>query len=347
MRRRARRADSPRLPLCAIGAKLRLRQTRGSPRLRTRSLLQPRVGAVLALVDPAHGGHVQSVHDFRVAARSLRAALRILTRRPESVLVLNTREALGQSIRSLADVRDRDVGHALLARLPAETQSQTALKRRASSLCESDRQRGLAHCLAIWPRRLDRLLVGLLERKEPPLKVIIRRARAEAWQQRRRAIDMITALGRRYDPERLHQLRIRIRRVRYALEVLAEVDLSAHPRLVLLKPLQSGLGVGQDRIVLSDWLNQKAAEFRWTDASVASYLRREAAGYRAQAALSHRAFLKLRPREALESLALHVDPLRGAARSGVAPQKGRAPSTGRIRSKEPRPPARSAKRKRR
>jgi CHAD domain-containing protein len=282
------------------------------------------VGAVLALVDPALSGHVESVHDFRVAARSLRAALRTLTRRPDSSLVLKTRDALRTAIRALADVRDRDVGRSLILKIKAGPEGATALRRRILGLSESDRRVALTRSQDRWPKGLDRLLIGLLDREEPALSTIIRRTRAEAWQQRRRALALIQSLGRRYDPEQLHEIRIRIRRLRYALEVLAEVDSGAHTRLILLKPLQSALGNGQDRIVLSRWLSAHAARFRRSDAALASALRREAMRLAAQSRESHAAFLKLRANDVLERLALHVDPFKAAAQGARGPHRHRA-----------------------
>ena len=85
--------------------------------MRTRSLLQPRAGAVLALVDPAQRGDVTGVHDFRVAGRSLRAALRTLIHRVDAPLIEQTKRSLRVAIRTLADVRDRDVGRSLIAKL--------------------------------------------------------------------------------------------------------------------------------------------------------------------------------------------------------------------------------------
>ena len=278
--------------------------------LKTRSQLRPRVGAVLALVDPALGGQVDGVHDFRVAARSLRAGLRTLTLHPHRSLVRKTRRDLRTAIRVLADVRDRDVGRSLLAKLPATEATEateTALKRRILGLAESDHRVALTQSHARWPQKLDHRLIALLERGEPALPIIIRRTLAEAWRQRRRAIDIIESLGRRYDSARLHNLRIRIRRLRYALEVLAEVESGPHVRLALLKPLQSALGNAQDRIVLSRWLSRQAARFGRNDASLASALRLQARYFRAQAVQSHARFLKLRTRDVLERLALHVD----------------------------------------
>lgn len=276
--------------------------------MRTRSLLRPRVGAVLALVDPALAGQVTGVHDFRVAARSLRAALRTLSRRPDAARVGRTKQALRAAIRSLADVRDRDVGRSLVAKLPSGPGIDPGLKRRIVGLSESDRRVALARAAARWPGGLDRLLIDLMKRGEPPVETVIRRTRAEAWRQRRRAIDLIEALGRRYDPVRLHDLRRRVRALRYAIEVLAEVDSAAQARVVQIKPLQSALGDAQDRIVLSRWLGSLSARFRRKDRTLSRALRQQAAHFRAQSIRAHASFLRVRPRGLLARLALHVDP---------------------------------------
>ena len=277
-------------------------------RLRTRSLLQPRVGALLSLVDPALGGQEECVHDFRVAARSLRASLQTLIRGPHTTLVGKTDLALRRAIRALADVRDRDVGRSLILKMRANSEPASALKRRVLGLCESDRRLALARSERRWPRKLDRLLTELLHRGEPGLQVIIRRARADAWRQRGCSLDLIRSLGRRYDPGRLHDLRIRIRRLRYALEVLAEVDRGAKLRLIVLKPIQSALGNGQDHVVVSGWLRAYATRFRRSDTALASALDREAVRFDALSRDSHATFLRLRAKGILEGLAMHVDP---------------------------------------
>jgi CHAD domain-containing protein len=277
------------------------------------------VGAVLALQDPALSGQVESVHDFRVASRSLRAALQTLTRRPDSRLVRKARRTLQLATRALADARDRDVGRSLLAKLPSTSPAESALKRRVLGLTESDRRVALARGATEWPKDLDRLLIKLLERPEPGVKVIIRHTRAEAWQQRSRAIRVLESLGRRYHPVRLHELRRRIRSLRYAVEVLAEVDSSAQARVIQLKPLQSALGDAQDRIVLSRWLGVQASRFRRTDLNLSLALRLQSAHFKAQSMQAHARFLGFRPKEVLDRLALHVDPTSEAQ----APAKGR------------------------
>jgi len=289
--------------------------------LRTRSLLQPRIGAVLALVDPALRGQVEAVHDFRVAARSLRAALRNLARRSRGSLVREARRALQDATRCLAGPRDRDVGRALLTKRPVTSSDLVALRRRVVGLCESERRVALARAASRWPKDLDRLLGRFLQRREPSVDTVIRRTRAEAWKQRRSAIALARSLGRRFDPERLHDLRRRVRSVRYTLEELGEVDSTAHVRVTRLKPLQSVLGDIQDRMVLCEWLEGQAKRFRRTDPVFAQALTGEAKRFRASSRKAHAALLKLRPARHLEQLALHVDP---HAQVHPPPRTGRA-----------------------
>jgi CHAD domain-containing protein len=207
----------------------------------------------------------------------------------------------------LADSRDRDVGRSLLSKITANSPRSLAIKRRILALSDRDRRTAHLACLDVWPRNLDRQLIDLLEKRERSVDSIIRRTRAESWRQRRRAIDILDALGQKYDPVRLHDLRRRVRSLRYAIEVLAEVDTGAQARVAQLKPLQSVLGDIQDRTVLSDWLRRTAGQFRRSEPALAQALRREADRFRHQSMLSHARFLRLGPKRALERLALHVD----------------------------------------
>jgi CHAD domain-containing protein len=299
--------------------------------LRTRSLLKPRAAAALALVEPALRGNVLAVHDFRVAARSLRAGLRTLPRRPESATLLRTRRTLQIAIRSLADPRDRDVGRALLLKQPSTTPELADLRRRLLGLAESDRRMALARCAEGWPAGLHACLIDLLTRAEPSVETVIQRTRVEAFRQRGRAIALLAALGRRYDAIRLHDLRRRVRSLRYALEILAEVDRAAPPKLALLKPLQSALGDIQDRIVLSRWLSSQAARFRRSDPPLASHLRDAAFEARERSKEAHRRFLALSPARVLERLALHVDAEEGTPLSASVPPNHHPQSTARPR----------------
>jgi len=259
-------------------------------------------------VDPALRGQVESIHAFRVAARSLRAALRNLATRRKGKLVREARGALEAAIDCLAGPRDRDVGRALLTKRPVTSAELGAVRRRVVGLCDSERRVALARAATRWPRDLDRLLARLLRRREPSVDKVIRRTRAEAWQQRRRALALVRSLGRRFVPVRLHDLRRRVRSVRYALVELGEVDSTAQVRVTRLKPLQSALGDIQDRMVLSEWLEGQAKRFRRTDPALSRALTVEARRFLAGSRKAHVALRKLRPARHLEQLALHVDP---------------------------------------
>jgi CHAD domain-containing protein len=269
--------------------------------------VKPRVATVLALEDSAILGRIDFVHEFRVATRSLRAALRTLSRPADSRLVRKTRESLQVATRALAESRDRDVGRVLLFRLPRGTEKEAALKKQALAL--SDRERAKAHLngLSLWPLKLDQRLITLLKRRQSRLSSIIRRTRADAWQQRRRALSDLQKLGRRFDAVGLHDVRRRVRSLRYAVELLAEIDASARARVAQLKPLQSTLGDIQDRMVLSSWLASQATRFRRSDPALSRYLSRQSGEFRRQSMKVHADFLKLRPKDLLQTLALHID----------------------------------------
>jgi CHAD domain-containing protein len=275
--------------------------------LKVRSLVKPRVATVLALEDSAILGRIDFVHEFRVATRSLRAALLTLSRPEDARLVRKTRKSLQVATRALAESRDRDVGRVLLFRLPRGTETEAALKKQALAL--SDRERAKSHLsgLSLWPMKLDRRLITLLKRRQASLSSIIRSTRAEAWQQRRRALEVLQKLGRRFDPVGLHDVRRRVRSLRYAVELLAEIDAGARARVAQLKPLQSMLGDIQDRMVLSNWLARQATRIKRSDPPFAHYLSRQSAEFRRQSMKVHADFLKLRPKDLLQTLALHID----------------------------------------
>lgn len=289
--------------------------------MKTRSLLRPRAAAVLALVERALLGEVEAVHDFRVAARSLRAALRTLARDPRGRAMSEARRSLQRAIRLLADPRDRDVGRSLLLKRAAALEDGSAQRRRILGLMASDRRVALARCESEWPRDLAPRLVDLVSRKEPALRTVLRRTRAEAFRERGRALALVALLGRRYDPVRLHDLRRRIRSLRYALEDLAGVEHGAQTKVVLLKPLQSALGDIQDRVVLSRWLKAQAWRFRRSDPALASELREAARRAKAGSIEAHRRFLSLAPGRTLERLALHVDPREGTPLGVSVPRR--------------------------
>jgi CHAD domain-containing protein len=164
------------------------------------------------------GGDVEAVHEARAAVRTIRALLRIMRNRIEPQWYARTAAELQLLARAMGDVRDVDVA---IAHLRAHAATLTPADRAGAddlvaALCEA-RERAF--------RRLRTILDGeryaaLLADCSPPLiapdaPVEPRRVMAKAW----RALET-AARSAGDDPERLHEVRIRAKRVRAAAEAV-------------------------------------------------------------------------------------------------------------------------------
>src|SRR5262249_6761315 len=84
----------------------------------------------------------------------------------------------------------------------------------------------------------------------------IRDARDDA---RREGVSAIEALGSAFEPVQLHDVRRKVRRLRYVAEVSAELGSGAADAPKELKKLQEHLGLAHDAYVLGAWLGRQAA----------------------------------------------------------------------------------------
>lgn len=208
----------------------------------------------------------ESLHGLRVALRRLRAVLTLF--RP--VLVLPRRlgdRDLRRAGHDLADLRDQDVALEALRVAPSETaDSRARLRRlerrrrrevfRVAERLRSARVRGMLRALRRWDRspafRVD---------EDTPATIVLSGLRARvaavelhpAWSLSLRpdAAGTLRAPDSFYDDETtaelLHQLRRRIKQVRYQLEVVARVfNRDWMTELERLRVLQESLGVVQD-----------------------------------------------------------------------------------------------------
>src|SRR6185436_4895514 len=95
-----------------------------------RKLLARRVREMFRVYPKALVGDVEAVHDVRVAARRLRAALVLLADDPEGKRARRTDRALGELARAAGRGRDLDVGVEILDALPsAASEANERLKR--------------------------------------------------------------------------------------------------------------------------------------------------------------------------------------------------------------------------
>jgi CHAD domain-containing protein len=212
-------------------------------------------------------GDPRAVHRIRVASRRLREVLPVLQLDPEVT------EKLGRRLRKitagLGTVRELDVLLALIDELSENGRyARPALSRVSAHLTE--RQAGSrARLMKKLPVRELRRVAAKLEKqlatlatKETSLTSRGRVVTARSWQwaiearvaRRASALsDAIAAAGTFYLSERLHHVRIAVKKLRYALELTADVaGVKTMPELTQLRRAQEVLGRLHDLQVLVD-----------------------------------------------------------------------------------------------
>jgi inorganic triphosphatase YgiF len=230
----------------------------------TRTIIATQLGRLRAAQPAARrGDDPEAVHEMRVALRRLRTALRL----GKAALPARQRAALNRELGWLGDVlgevRDRDVQLATAtwhrARIPAAARGpidglRRALRRERRQALEQLQQ-------AFASRRYTRLLLALERAATPPrrppsgaaaepISVAGGRALARAVRKLRKIGD---AVGDLPHADELHRLRIRAKRLRYALEALKPITGRHGRRLTKqLTRLQDVLGRFNDAIVAAE-----------------------------------------------------------------------------------------------
>ena len=220
-------------------------------------LVRQRVAALTRVLPAARAGDVSAEHRARVATRRLREALPLVGSGPASRKLARVARRL---TRALGPVRQRDVELLTLA----EIERERGVPRRAVACLArviAEERRLLQADLV---RDIDRVDVDKLRRKavsaatrrgteaprgRDPERIAAARARAA-----RRAVRLRTAIdvaAGMYVPERLHQVRIAVKKLRYALEVARALSASrAVATINALKRMQDLLGRLHDLEVL-------------------------------------------------------------------------------------------------
>ena len=201
-------------------------------------------------------GDAHGVHQARVASRRLREAVPVLT---SGVKGTKSGKALGKIRRltgALGTVRELDVTIQLLDELVAnERLPRPALEAvRGRVVTERDARR------AVMLKRLERVNLEKLDRRLVSVGDVLAETGAEAWRdalgarllKRSKALAAaITAAGRMYSPEQLHQVRIAAKKLRYAMELAFDAGVkSASAPVRAVKRAQDTLGRLHDLQVL-------------------------------------------------------------------------------------------------
>jgi len=213
----------------------------------------------------AIGGEIEPLHQMRVAARRLRATTQLFTSVIHGSRMRIYRRDLPWLGHAAGEVRECDVMEALIREVagrldPTLAGSVTVLRQAL------DAERGAAHVRFVkelrsprYTRMCERLADPLLRRALPAtdagcdaLKMIAPLAKSV-----RKAGKLI---ARESPPPLFHRLRVRIKRLRYGLEMLAEMGgKRLRKALVRLEDMQELLGVHQDLVATMAWLRTYAA----------------------------------------------------------------------------------------
>ena len=198
----------------------------------------------------------ETIHDARVGSRRLQQILRVLFPKPAPKQCRKLIRMLRKVRRALGDCRNHDVMEELIrekidaAGNPVVRDAWDQLKVRVQERQKRELIRAreeLSQCdIVDFVNRARRLLGSAQWSKEiePTLTKGITRA-LEEWTQ---AVD---ATKESQTPEQIHALRIAGKRLRYRVEMLAELgDGSAKARIKTLKTLQDQLGQWHDHHVL-------------------------------------------------------------------------------------------------
>jgi CHAD domain-containing protein len=248
-------------------------------------LLHKRLEQFTRMLHGLEKGDAQALHRTRIASRRLREVLPILQLDAEVTRKLSRR--LRKVTRRLGTVRELDVLLLLIDGLhESGRHNERSLKRLATAVSEERteaRERLLARLPATELHRIGDKLDTIARELKAHERTSPARGRSGARRSRwavearlaRRASALATAIrdaGAVYLPERLHVVRIALKKLRYAVEVSAEIALApvarANPNLRTLKHGQDVLGRLHDVQVLIDRVRQLQAPLAPSDITV-------------------------------------------------------------------------------
>ena len=222
-------------------------------------LIRQRLAALARMLPSARAGDVTSVHQARVATRRLREALPLVVRGSS---LRKRRRTVRRLTRSLGPVRELDValltldefaGTGEVPRAGVQSLHQTIRQERARMHADMrrsidrTRQDKLAAKLVAAAKKRDQ--EGGRPSVVDPKQLVEARARAARRAERLRiTIENAAAI---YLPDRLHEVRIATKKLRYAMEIVRDLTRSrATVQIATLKRAQDLLGRIHDLEVL-------------------------------------------------------------------------------------------------
>lgn len=269
-------------------------------------LFRDQLRKLTRLLPAVAAGEVPAIHKARVATRRLRELVPLLPLK--SSVASRLLRDLRRATRALGRVREQDVTGQLLAGLRDEVPDARVLARvhllarreRRAVFGKATKKGRLSDDLQGLVRRLEKAAGRVAARAERERGVDARRWRwaAEARLARRaRALaGAIEAAGPFYVPERVHQVRIALKKLRYGIELDGATRGAARPELRSLKRIQELLGQLHDRQLLIDRLRAAQARLTVSEQRASRELDRLVLNLENECRRLHARYLRHRPR---------------------------------------------------
>lgn len=276
------------------------------------ALFRERARRVFREFPGALAGEEEPVHQVRVAGRRLRAALPLLAHKATGRRLKRARRILGELTRAAGTGRDLDVlvglYEARLGDLETPSAEQRQILRRMRAARSRSRARLADGILDLDIDRLRRDLRRIRARGAAEPKTILRRAQAVRERDGATLLRRLVAIGNRYDPEALHALRRRVRRLRYTAEVDGVVRGAESTSSATWKALQDAIGALHDVHVLAGWLERQARRAAGRgERNLAAAAEAERAHFETVGRRLHRKLLGARPAE-MAARGLGIEP---------------------------------------
>ena len=223
-------------------------------------LVRQRLRALTRWLPAARAGNVTAIHQARVATRRLREALPVVSEAPQARKLERVVRKLTQS---LGPVRELDVALLMLEEFAGAPDVPRAGVSCLQQVVREERRRLHADMAKAVERcnlqKLTRKAVAAAKKRDDqrgsgprardPERLAAARARA-ARRAERLSASIENAAGI-YLPDRLHEVRIAVKKLRYAMEIARELSGSrAMARILTLKKAQDLLGRMHDLEVL-------------------------------------------------------------------------------------------------
>jgi CHAD domain-containing protein len=220
-------------------------------------MIRQRLLALTRTLPSASKGDVNAIHQARVATRRVRAALPIVTRGSRR---RKLKKSFTRLTRALGGVRELDVAILTLDELASDPSMPSEGLQQLRMVLQEQRQRLYTEMNGIVEHvdldRLQRKTLAAAERaiEEDADQSDVKRLKSVTRKAGRRALALQAAIenaGNIYLADRLHQVRIAVKKLRYAMEIARELSRSrASARIRLLKNVQDLLGRMHDLEVL-------------------------------------------------------------------------------------------------